>query len=115
LHVASESDRYGYDIEDVGTSPPRRIEVKGSRSAHVSFYLSRNELDASRLHGERYEIQFWGAISLERSPLDEYQHLRALGYPIRFIHVARLIDDEELILVPTTWLVQPSERPVRSS
>lgn len=85
LHVAADSDRYGYDVEVATAGLPRRIEVKGSQGSQVRFFLSKNELGAAARWTENYELHFWGEIDLQRSMDQEYVDLRRAGYP-RILH-----------------------------
>lgn len=95
LYVSRDSgDRFGYDVEIVAP-PGRFIEVKGSRAARVSFMLTRNELHAAERLADRHELQFWGEISLQRRPQDEYELLVAKGYPHVFHQVPGIIRDTD--------------------
>jgi hypothetical protein len=64
IHVAQIDDRFGYDIEVVGT-PTDRIEVKAaSARTRGTFHLTRNEFDKSRAHGAEWrliQVVFLGA------------------------------------------------------
>ncbi len=80
--VAQDSDTLGWDVEDRAASPMRRIEVKGSRETDPVFFLSENEWRKAAEHSAAYEVHFWGGIDLSRQPADEFQILRASGYPV---------------------------------
>ena len=109
--VARDDESLGYDIEDVSKKPQRRIEVKASRAAESRFYLSANELNVACSHGENYEIHFWGTIDLDRTPADEYQRLRAEGYPIIYRNVSQRLEEGSLIAQPTQYLVESTVSP----
>lgn len=106
LHVSRDSgDRFGYDVETL-VPPTRCIEVKGSRSATVSFMLTRTERKAARQLADRHEVQFWGEISLQRRPEDEYQLLVQRGYPRFFYGLAEALEaDEQWSLQCEVWRV----------
>lgn len=106
LHVSLESgDRFGYDVESL-VPPGRCIEVKGSRSARVSFMLTRNEREAARRLVDRHEVQYWGEISLQRRPEDEYELLVQRGYPRVFYRLADAIRvNDEWSLKCEVWQV----------
>lgn len=106
LHVSrDEGDQFGYDLEDISNEPSRLIECKGSRSTTVSFVMSTNELDVAGRNPDRYEIHFWGGISLRRSPEEEYAALRNASYPIVFRDPAGAIDRGELGAKAAAWKV----------
>jgi len=89
LHTSRDvGDGFGYDIETIATDPSRYIEVKGSRSERLSFVLTRKELSVAETNAERYELQFWGGISLGRDPEEEFRLLSDRGYPTVIADVA---------------------------
>lgn len=89
LHTSRDvGDGFGYDIETTATDPSRLIEVKGSRGENLSFVLTRKELSVAAATPERYEIQFWGGISLGRDPAEEFRLLSERGYPTVITDVA---------------------------
>lgn len=89
LHVSRDvGDGFGYDIETTTTDPSRYIEVKGSRGHIQSFVLTRKELSVAEANRGRYEIHFWGGISLGRDPADEFRVLTERGYPAIITDVA---------------------------
>lgn len=106
LHVSrDEGDQFGFDLEDISEYPSRLIECKGSRQENLSFIVSKKELEVARMEPERYEIHFWGRISLDKDPRDEYGHLRHADYPIVIRNLAARIDQKELRLEATSWLI----------
>jgi hypothetical protein len=108
LHVAAESDRYGYDVENASGPETRCVEVKGSRGATLRFELSAHELRVAEGLGARYEIQFWGGIDLTRPMAEEYPLLIDEGYPIRLLDPAALIRAGDLSAEPASWRVTGS-------
>jgi hypothetical protein len=82
--VAQHDDNLGYDIEDINESTRRLIEVKASAATDVRFFLSTNEWRVASENPAAYEVQFWGGLNLASDPAEEYQRLRASGYPIVF-------------------------------
>ena len=104
--VASESDRFGYDIEVRTDSTELAIEVKGSSSRVVRFFLSRNERRVARDRGRDYVVQFWGDIDLSASPLADFRRLRALGYPHEFLDPESLIASDRLLAEASAWSVR---------
>ena len=107
--VARDDDTLGFDIEDRGTTPHRRIEVKGSGGPQTRFYLSTNEWRKAHDHPASYEIQFWGRIDLSRPSAEEYQVLRSFGYPLVFTDLPSLIATGVLEPVPDRWKVTGPE------
>ena len=104
LHVSrDEGDRFGYDLENISTEPSRLIECKGSRSLGLSFVMSANELTVADMHRDRYEIHYWGAINLGRSPDEDYADLRDAGYPTVICDPAGAIARGELAAEATAW------------
>lgn len=95
LHTSRDvGDGFGYDIETTAADPSRLIEVKGSRQEKLSFMLTRNELSVAEANPERYEIQFWGGISLGRSPAEEFHLLLERGYPSLITDIAAMLKGE---------------------
>ncbi|MFI0370390.1 DUF3883 domain-containing protein [Actinomadura sp. 1N219] len=99
--VSRDDDSFGYDIE-VSAATTRRIEVKGSAGRDIQFFLSANEYRVALRHGSSYEIHFWGEIDLRRDPRDDYERLRAAGYPIRVI-------DPTVVLATSPWTIEPAQ------
>lgn len=108
LWVASESDRYGYDIEVQEHSGIRAVEVKGSSTARRQFQLTGHELDVAGRLGGRYVVQFWGEIDTQSDMAEEYQRLRVRGYPIQYRNPAALIEAGELAVQASVWQVVDS-------
>lgn len=106
LHVSRDvGDGFGYDIETMATEPSRYVEVKGSRSTRLSFVLTAKELAVAQRDAHRYELQFWGGISLGRDARDEFAALVAQGYPIVLTHVAATISEEGWSVEGESWRV----------
>jgi hypothetical protein len=103
--VSRDDQGLGYDLEDRTPAAPRVIEVKGSGGNAVRFYLSANEYRRAEQYAEKYEVQFWGGIDLQRPPQSEFQALRGMGYPRLFHNVAELIANGSLIALPEVWRV----------
>jgi hypothetical protein len=103
--VALDDDSLGYDIRNAAASPERFIEVKGSQASDVRFFLSANEWESAREHGDSYELHFWGGVSLGRARPEEYVALRTAGYPIVFRNLAKAIGSGELLATPSQYLV----------
>ncbi|MDP9404767.1 MAG: DUF3883 domain-containing protein [Actinomycetota bacterium] len=103
--VAQDDDRLGYDIEDRSTDPRRRIEVKGSGGLETRFFMSDNEWRLAHEDPESYEVQFWGGIDLNRPVANEYQALRALGFPIVLRDLPSLVQAGELLAAPERWRI----------
>lgn len=95
LHTSRDvGDGFGYDIETTAADPSRLIEVKGSRGQQLSFVLTKKELSVAECYPERYEIQFWGGISLGRDPAEEFRLLSERGYPTVISNVAAVLQGE---------------------
>ncbi len=95
LHTSRDvGDGFGYDIETSATDPSRYIEVKGSRGERLSFVLTRKEFSVAETNPERYELQFWGGISLGRDPEEEFRLLSERGYPTVITDVAATVTGE---------------------
>lgn len=104
LHTSRDvGDGFGYDIETTATDPSRLIEVKGSRQERLSFVLTRKELSVAEANRERYEIQFWGGISLGRDPAEEFRVLLERGYPTIINDVAATLGREEWSSECQSW------------
>ena len=103
---ASRDDQgLGYDIEDRSGGELHRVEVKGSQSGDLRFYLSAHEHEVAHQDPSSYEIHFWGEISLNRSPSVEFTMLRERGFPLRFEDLAAHLADDRLRAKPTMYLV----------
>lgn len=102
--VSRDDDSLGYDIEvaAVTTRRLRRIEVKGSAGRDIQFFLSANEHRVAQRHGPDYEIHFWGGIDLRKDPRDDYERLRAAGYPV-------CIADPAETLSAAPWTIEPAQ------
>lgn len=109
--VALDDDNLGYDIEDRDARPHRRIEVKGSGGRLVRFFLSDNEWRKAHDDPQLYEIHFWGGIDLNRPVAEEYQALRAEGYPLVFADLPALLARGALDATPDRWRVSTPTRP----
>lgn len=106
LYVSrDEGDGFGYDLENRTVDPPRLIECKGSRGTSLQFLISAHELKQAREKAESYEIQFWGEIDLDRSLHEEYEVLRAAGYPLVIGDPATKIDEGRLQTECVAWKV----------
>lgn len=105
LWGASESDRYGYDIEVREQDAIRAIEVKGSSTARRQFHLTAHQLDVAGVLGGQHVMQFWGEVDLESDMAEEYRRLRSLGYPIQYCDPALLIEAGALSIQASTWQV----------
>ena len=104
--VSRDSDDLGWDVEDRSSSPARRIEVKGSRERREMFFLSENEWNRAREHGDKYCVHFWGAIDLGRDVSLEYSALRAEGYPVEIPNPVKAIDDGAWVATATRWRIE---------
>lgn len=101
--VSRRDSDVGYDIEDLGAAPSRLIEVKGSRGSGVRFLLSPKEFRVAHQNPDRYEIQYWGGLSLDRRRDQEYKLLRDQGYPIVYRDLRGAIGSSSLAAYPETW------------
>ncbi|MYE15848.1 MAG: DUF3883 domain-containing protein [Gemmatimonadetes bacterium] len=101
--VALDDDSLGYDIEDQGANPTRLIEVKGSRLAEARFIMTASEWRVAQDVGDRYEVHYWGEITLSRSRVEEYQHLRTAGYPCVYPSLQEAISDGVLEVTPEKY------------
>lgn len=106
--VAQDDEGLGYDIENISSTPHRRIEVKASSSSEIRFFLSANEWNTAHHYAEYYEVHFWGGINLNRDVKEEYTQLRATGYPIIYQNIAEKLIVDVLDAVPTQYLVTPN-------
>ncbi len=109
--VAQDDDNLGYDIEDRSVDPRRRIEVKGSGGPDVRFFMSANEWRKAHENPSTYEVHFWGEIDLNHPPANEYDRLRAKGYPFVFRQFPTRIDSGELAATPDRWRVVSTSPP----
>lgn len=106
--VARDDSNLGYDIEDRSIVPRRRIEVKASGDTAVRFILSDNEWRKAHEDPGTFEVHFWGGVDLNAAPSEEYDRLRAQGYPLVFLNLAALVSDGALQATPIKWrVVQP--------
>lgn len=103
--VSRDDQGLGYDIEDNSVGRVHRIEVKGSQSKNVRFFLTAHEYDVAYRDPSSYEVHFWGEINLNRSPNVEFNALRELGFPLRFEDLAAHLADCRLKARPTNYLV----------
>jgi Domain of unknown function (DUF3883) len=106
-HVSRDAgDGFGYDVEVAASQTPRLVEVKGSRSPRLAFFITRRELETAEHNVDSYELHFWGRIDLSRPPGDEYSALRSLNYPVVITKVAETITGEGWIKQPQSWRVE---------
>jgi hypothetical protein len=110
--VARDDDNLGYDIEDRGTTPRRRVEVKGSGGREPRFFMSDNEWRQAHKEPSTYEVQFWGGIDLNRPAADEYTLLREQGYPTVFADLPTLVARGGLQAHPDRWRIVGSAHTV---
>ena len=103
--VAQEDDDLGYDIEDTSEPGRRLIEVKASSGTDVRFFLSTNEWRVASENPAAYEVQFWGGVNLSADPAEEYQRLRALGYPLVLHELAAHVRAGRLLLEASQYVV----------
>lgn len=103
--VARDDSNLGYDIEDRGRSPRRRIEVKGSGGGDARFFMSDNEWRKAHEDPSNYEVQFWGGIDLNRPAADEYSALRERGYPIILRDLPSLVALGQVAATTERWRV----------
>lgn len=103
LWIAAETDRLGYDIELQAEGVVTAIEVKASTSKAVRFFLSDTEWSTAARLGDAYVVQFWGGVDLGAPAQNDYQRLRAEGYPIEFKNPIASIDQGSLISKPVNW------------
>jgi hypothetical protein len=102
-----ERDDAGYDVEVVASPVSRFIEVKGSRSEALSFYLSSLELSVAERKGLMYELQFWGGIDLSRTMPDDFEILTARGYPVTYVDLAAVVASGDLVASPSRFRIVP--------
>jgi hypothetical protein len=106
-HISRDAgDGFGYDIEVAGPRAARLVEVKGSRSSRISFFITRREFEVAGANAETYELHFWGGIDLGRPPQEEYAALRDLAFPIVVSNVADEIRGDSWKMEPQSWRVQ---------
>lgn len=103
--VAQDNNTLGYDIENLNSDPPTRIEVKGSTTKDLRFFLSSNEWRVAQELEESYQVQFWGGMDLSRPPDQEFELLRREGYPIQLSNIAALVRRGELEITVQRYLV----------
>lgn len=106
--VSRDDDDLGYDIEVKNIDPrekPRLVEVKGTSGRALQFYMSSNEYDVAVTAGQNYEVQFWGNIDLARAPMEEYEVLRADGYPITIVNPAQELGREPWLIATSQYKV----------
>lgn len=114
--VSRDDDRLGYDIEDRGENPRRRIEVKASGDDVVRFFMSDNEWRRAHEDPDRFEVQFWGGVDLGTEPADEFSRLCDAGFPIVFKNLPELLGSGQLAAAPVKWrIATPTERPSSDS
>lgn len=106
LWVARDDESLGYDIADRSRNPIRRIEAKASSSTPPRFILSENEWKVAHAHSKEYEIHFWGGIRLNEDPREEYERLRAVGFPTVYRDLPQLIASGVLTATPTHYRVE---------
>lgn len=106
--VSRDDESLGYDIEDRSANPRRRIEVKGSGGDTVRFFLSENEWRKAHEDPVHYEIHFWGGIDPNQHVAQEFERLRANGYPHILVDLPSLLATGELAAVPQQWKVERS-------
>lgn len=114
--VSRDDEGLGYDIEDLASSPSRRIEVKGTAGTISRFFMSAHEWMVAHEQPCRYEIQFWGRIDLNIPERSEFDRLRELGYPIVFRDLEACVRDGRLAASVETFRLragEPSEAGVR--
>lgn len=104
--VSRDDEGLGYDIEDVTSSPSRRIEVKGTAGTISRFYMSTHEWAVAHDQPRRYEIQFWGRIDLNIPEISEFDRLRELGYPIVFRDLEACVRDGRLAASVETFCLR---------
>jgi hypothetical protein len=86
------------------------IEIKGSSSSKLEFFITKNEWKVAAAYPERYVVQFWGSIDLRRPMGAEYPALRSAGYPIELPSLIQLIDAGVLDAHPNEWRVSRGKR-----
>ena len=103
--VASDDEGLGYDIEDLNSTPSRRIEVKGSSGTEVRLILSVNEWEVSQLNPDTYEVHFWGGVNPTRTPREEYVALTRAGFPLIFRNLHAHLAQGLLQAQPSQYVV----------
>lgn len=109
--VAQYDENLGYDIEETTESTRRLIEVKASAAIDVKFYLSTNEWRVASENPAAYEVQFWGGVNLAADPAEEYQRLRASGYPIVFTGLHTHVQAGRLLLEASQYVLTEARPP----
>lgn len=105
VHVAADSPRYGYDIEDRSANGPKYIEVKGSTGTDFRFFITRNERAAAQRLGNEYSIHFWGGVDLASDMQEEYVRLRGDGYPLVLNNPEAEFNTDQVDISPSEWSV----------
>lgn len=105
--VARDNETLGYDIED--ENEDHLIEVKGSVSTEVQFYLSANEFSVMHDNPDRYFIHFWGGIDLSKPRQREYGQLLEAGYPKVIDGLPARLSDGEYEATPRVYKVTKQE------
>ena len=72
----------------------------------MRFIFSANEWKVAHRYKEEYEIHFWGGIDLARMPADEYEELRAAGYPMVYKNVPQQLAEGALTALPIQYLLE---------
>ncbi|WP_407674607.1 DUF3883 domain-containing protein [Paraliomyxa miuraensis] len=106
--VARDFSSLGWDVEDRGSLPIRRIEVKGSRGADPVFFLSDNEWRKANEHASNYEVQFWGQIDLSRTAASEFDILVEAGFPLIVRNIPTEVAVGTWVAVATQWRIAPA-------
>jgi Domain of unknown function (DUF3883) len=87
VHVSPISDAYGFDIlcRRAGAGPADSLAVEAKATTATAgpyrFFASRHELRVARYLGARYQIALWGELDMAASLEDNYDRLRARGFP----------------------------------
>jgi hypothetical protein len=87
VHVSPISDAYGFDIlcRRAGAGPADSLAVEAKATTAPAgpyrFFASRHELRVARYLGARYQIALWGELDMAASLEDNYDRLRARGFP----------------------------------
>jgi hypothetical protein len=105
LHVAADSAKYGYDIEDRSAGGPTYIEVKGSAGTDFRFFITLNERDAAKRLGKKYLLHFWGGLDLTSDMQAEYTRLRSDGYPLVIDNPEAEFETDHVDIRPSEWSV----------
>ncbi|MFJ5790391.1 protein NO VEIN domain-containing protein [Lysinibacillus sp. NPDC093197] len=99
--VSPQNCREGYDIisfyED---GSEKYIEVKGSTSTQLQFYISINEFEKAKKLGDQYCIALVRGIDLEQKKCKEIKEINNFN---------QLIEANKINLVPIKWRVSLGE------